>query len=218
MPVIVIDLMLKVVAPEGEEIGVDDVRALLLQCRQHGMHYKKITYDQYQSASSIQYFNSIGIESEKLSVDVTMEPYDSMKEAMYEDRLVLYPYPPLLEELVRLEVKPVAKGKVKVDHPPKGSKDVADAVAGVVYHCTLAKKTAQVDPSFGDLYSVPDGAIPSTWVHPAAGLMPTTVRDKDGNDVLLPGRKKRTIDDILFRGAPGWEDPADEVDGFIGFA
>lgn len=206
-PVIEIDLMLRISAPPGGEIQVDYVRGLLLELREYGCNFQKITYDQYQSASSIQAFQRMGIESDKLSVDKSMEPYDTMKEAILEDRLILYEYEPFVEEAVRLEKN---EQKNKVDHPPKGSKDVTDAVAGVCYHCTLEKMYAQVDPSYGELDDGDIGMVPPTWIHPARGWEP--VIDEKGR--LRPGKRRLTIDEILF----GEAEDSDESEYFFGFA
>lgn len=54
-----------------------------------------------------------------------------MKEAILEKRLDYYPYPKFIHECKYLEL---IQGK-KVDHPIGKSKDCADAVAGVCFHC-----------------------------------------------------------------------------------
>ena len=62
-------------------------------------------------------------------MDRTIEPYNLLKESFYEKRIDIA-YNEILEsELIHLEL---IKG-IKVDHPPKHSKDLADAVAGVVF-------------------------------------------------------------------------------------
>ena len=53
-----------------------------------------------------------------------------MQELINTDQLAYYPHPVLVREAKALELK---NGR-KVDHPPNGSKDVVDAVAGAVYH------------------------------------------------------------------------------------
>jgi len=53
-----------------------------------------------------------------------------MKELFYNGRMKIYNSEILLTELKRLEL---VEGK-KVDHPAKGSKDVADAVAGATFN------------------------------------------------------------------------------------
>lgn len=193
-PIIEIDLMLRIKAPEGGEIRVSDVRGLLLELRQYGCNLAKVTYDQFQSAESIQTLERYGIESEVLSVDRDMEAYNAMKEAAIEDRLIIYDYRPFVEEVARLEkVEGANRGKGKVDHPPKGSKDVTDAVAGVCYHCTLEEAPVVLGPSLGDFTDAP-AKTPEDWQNPAAGLEPTL----DRRDRRKPGQRRRTVDDLMF--------------------
>lgn len=61
-------------------------------------------------------------------MDRQLEPYNLLKEAIYEERIDIPYHEVLSRELSNLEL---VNGN-KVDHPPKGSKDVADAVAGVI--------------------------------------------------------------------------------------
>ena len=62
-----------------------------------------------------------------LSVDRDMIAYDTLKSLIATDRLSCIQNDTFLSEMRRLELK---QGK-KVDHPPNGSKDCADAVAGI---------------------------------------------------------------------------------------
>ena len=63
---------------------------------------------------------------------------EKLKQALYEGRLRMYEYQPFIDEALSLEYD-TAKGKV--DHPLAGSKDVTDAVAGVLEG--LAKRATQ---------------------------------------------------------------------------
>lgn len=138
-PIIETDLVLRVVPPTGDEIFLGDIRALVYQFIDHGFHIGYASMDSYQSADTLQQFRLRGIDGEVLSVDRTEEPYDIFKTALYEDRLWLQPSP-LLEKELR-ELQRVSKGstsKFKIDHPRKGSKDLADGVAGVA--CLLTRR------------------------------------------------------------------------------
>jgi hypothetical protein len=129
-PHIVIDLMLRVNPPSGEQIFLPDVRRLVYELQDHGFHLSGFSCDSYQSAEMIQQMKHRGVKSEVISVDRTMDPYDALKSALYEGRIEFYKYDPFISELRSLEYDRV---KGKVDHPIAGTKDVADAVAGVVY-------------------------------------------------------------------------------------
>ena len=89
----------------------------------------RVTMDSWNSAEAIQKLNAKGYTAEVLSVDKTTVPYEQLKAALYENRISYYEYPPLLQELRELEHDRVKK---KIDHPPRGGKDVADALAACV--------------------------------------------------------------------------------------
>ena len=65
-------------------------------------------------------------------MDTTPDAYDNLKTAFYEDRVKYYAYEPVLKELQDLQETWHGKRR-KIDHPPKKSKDVADALAGVCF-------------------------------------------------------------------------------------
>ena len=132
MPVIVIEFMLQIVAPKYGEIEIANVRNLIHELKSYGYRIQKATFDQYQSVDSQQQLNRAGIDSGRLSVDSDPSAYNAYKDAIYEDRLITYYYEPAYWETIKLE-KNETTGKI--DHPKGGTKDVADAVAGVCYLC-----------------------------------------------------------------------------------
>ena len=129
-PFIVVDFALKVIPPVGDEIILSDIRHLIYQLSAHGFTITSISCDSHQSVDTLQQFARKGYNAQLVSVDKTMDPYLLLKEALYEDRVSMYPYPPLLEELVHLQED---KKKRKVDHDAWHSKDVADCLAAVTY-------------------------------------------------------------------------------------
>jgi hypothetical protein len=138
-PIIVVDLMLQILPPIGDEIILGDVRKLVYQLSRRGYMITCVSLDSWNSADAIQKLTQRGFNGVQLSVDRTMAPYDLLKTALYENRIHYYEYEPLLRELKSLEHDRV---KGKVDHPVAGSKDVADALAGCVY--TLTENTSHV--------------------------------------------------------------------------
>lgn len=203
-PHIVIDLMLRINAPKHGEIRSSDVRGLLMELREYGCNLHKVTADQFQSAAMLQELDRVGIEAELLSVDRNMDGYNALKEAALEDRLTLYPYMPFVEEASRLEKQESAnRGKGKVDHPPKGSKDVTDAVAGVCLHCALEHSPAVIDPSRGEYTDSRRMKQPDEWVDPAG----SHGHEKGTN---------RSMDDLMFPSDD--EDHEGYVDDYVGFA
>lgn len=129
-PVYVVDLVLQVIPPPGEEIILGDVRRIIYELHAHGYMITHVSLDSFQSRDTLQQLQQKGYAADLVSVDTSMEPYETLKTALYENRLFVYEYPPLIKELQQLEKDAVRR---KVDHPPRGSKDVADALAGVCY-------------------------------------------------------------------------------------
>lgn len=148
-PIIVIEFMLRIKPPKGGEIQFADVRSLVYELRSYGYPIRRVTYDSFQSKDSQQQFKQAGIDSVTVSADTNPAVYEAYKNALYEDRLITYHYDPLFEETIRLERN---EKKNKVDHPANGSKDVADAVAGVCYACeSEGVKEPTPPPSFGEM-------------------------------------------------------------------
>jgi len=131
LPITRVDLALRIVPPPRGEIDIPRIRALLHQLRDIGMPFGLITFDQYQSQESVKSLKDAGFRCDNFSVDDDTTAYDMLKQALYDERLLCYEFPKLVEELARLE-----RAGHKVDHPAQvgSSKDVADCLAAVVHH------------------------------------------------------------------------------------
>jgi len=101
---------------------------LILELVGRGFNVAQVSYDGWQSASSIQRLRKRGVNARVVSVDRNLSAYDTLKEMINLGRLRICDYEPFFEEARRLRL---VRG-TKVDHPPGGSKDVTDAVAGAV--------------------------------------------------------------------------------------
>jgi hypothetical protein len=143
-PRVVVELMHRIEAPRGGEISLSAPRELIMALRERGFSIAQVSYDGWQSADSRQWLARRGIQTTTVSVDRTMEAYETLKELLLDGRLWVYEYAPFMTEMQRLEV---VHG-TKVDHPAGGSKDVTDAVAGAVSeavrHCGRVGLRAQV--------------------------------------------------------------------------
>lgn len=137
LPIIHIDALLRIDPPVGGEIKLYKVRDIVHALRSVGLNIRWGTFDQFQSRDSMQLLRQAGLAVGYQSVDVGTAPYDFVKNALYDGRLSLPEHSPLQLELVSLE-KDTKKNKI--DHPPGGSKDVADALAGVVYGLTMRRE------------------------------------------------------------------------------
>ncbi len=124
---IAIDLMMRIEAPPGGEIQFSDVRQIVYTLQERGFPIFEVSYDGWQSVDSIQILKEKGYNAYVLSVDRTTSAYDTLKEMLHTGRIDMYKFEWFIKEYKRLEL---IKGR-KVDHPAGGSKDVADAVAGV---------------------------------------------------------------------------------------
>lgn len=143
-PIYVVDFILRVVPPTGAEIILGDIRRMIYELTAHGYLITTVSMDSYQSVDGLQQLSQKGYNALDISVDTTPDPYDNLKTALYEDRLFYYEYPPLLEELRKLEQKWNAQKKRKIDHPPRGGKDAADALAGCLW--TLSQNSPSSQP------------------------------------------------------------------------
>lgn len=158
LPIFLVDLALRIRPPTAGEIDLGDVRQLVYMLREHGYRITQLTMDRYNSADTLQQVRKKGIKSELLSVDVKPEPYEHLKTAFYEERVVMYDYPPLLQELQQLEKD---HRKNKVDHPAMGSKDIADALAGTLYSLSQTRGTGSALPILPGVSYSPRDATPS---------------------------------------------------------
>lgn len=130
LPEIVYDFILEVRPPKNGEILFHKIRALLMQLRQLGLPIQWVTMDSYQSTDMKQMLAAQGFSTGIKSVDTDTLPYDFLKQALYDHRVRAPVHKRAEIEIIRLERDPKSH---KIDHPPKGSKDCSDAMAGVAY-------------------------------------------------------------------------------------
>jgi hypothetical protein len=205
-PLIWVDFILRILPPKGGEIFLGDVRNLVYQLAEHGFPISKVTMDSFQSAESVQNFKLKGYQSEVISVDATIQPYQMLKGTLYEGRISYYEYPILQEELSKLELDWERK---KVDHPPSGSKDCADALCGLVW--SLSQKYSKEGAR---TY----GAPPMQGISEAPQqeeYVPVDSKHKKAGEILWPDE----YEDQLFRemdekGMEDWGNP-DEMPPFL---
>lgn len=135
LPYIEFDMLLSVKKEEEfGEVELQRILNLIYNLRKYGYKIRFSSADGFQSAHIQQVLKRNGIKNEYISMDRTLEPYETFRSAVYDGR-VKCPYNAILEkELIQLEKDYVNN---KVDHPVKGSKDLADAVGQVVYNCHM---------------------------------------------------------------------------------
>lgn len=129
LPVINMDLIKTWRAEFGHEINFASIRSMIVElCRKFDV--AKVTFDMWQSIDMIQGLNNEGINAEWHTV--SKKDYDTLSTAIYDGRFKGYYDEHLVEEEL-LKLRLITN--TKVDHPNKGSKDKADAVAGATFQC-----------------------------------------------------------------------------------
>jgi hypothetical protein len=134
-PFVVVDFMIRYEANLGadppREIQIRWARELCLELRRRGFNVRWFSFDGFQSVDSMQILEQNGIETKRVSTDLTVEPYRGLRDLFNEGRIeVPLKYvdgtePSILRELYSLNKQ--ASGKL--DHPVGGSKDQADSLA-----------------------------------------------------------------------------------------
>jgi hypothetical protein len=129
LPIINMDFIKSWQANPYEEIPLSEIRELIVQlCRMFDV--AMVTFDQWQSADMIQSLRSMNINADLHTV--AKRDYDTLSTAIYDERFRGYWNELLVEdELLKLRLI----NNTKVDHPTKGSKDLADSIAGATYMC-----------------------------------------------------------------------------------
>lgn len=134
LPIIQYDFILEVRPPRGGEIEFENIRKLLYLLRDRlKMPIKWVTFDQYQSKDSMQVLHNNGFIVGYQSMDTDTYAYDLLKQAFYDTRVRAPTHPKAQKELITLEIN---QKDNKIDHPPNGSKDVSDSMAGVAIGLT----------------------------------------------------------------------------------
>jgi hypothetical protein len=139
LPQFIVETAMTIRPSPSAELDFGDLRSWLTQMKTfYDFNLKQISFDGYQSRESIQALRKAGIWARERSVDRTTEPYDHLRRALYQDRVAIVESETLLRELSQLEIN---EEKGKIDHPPRGSKDLADSVAAAVFAASQDRRT-----------------------------------------------------------------------------
>lgn len=155
------------------ELDIVEVRKWIVALKEYyGFNIHTVSYDGFQSSESMQMLRRVGIMSVKISVDTTMEPYELLKAAIYQDRFDCQDHEILKLELTGLEHN---NRKKKIDHPVRGTKDLADAAAGAVFSASqsrVIRAETMVSTSTGETSErTADGRLKIT-TRPSSGRRP----------------------------------------------
>jgi hypothetical protein len=136
LPVIQFDFILEVLPPKGGEIDYGRIRRMLYMVNKH-VKLKWVSADTHQSKDMLQILAGQGFTTGTQSMDTDNLAYDMLKQAIYDGRVVCPPQIKAIKEASQLELVPSSG---VIDHPPNGSKDLTDAMAGVVYGLTMRRE------------------------------------------------------------------------------
>jgi hypothetical protein len=126
-PLVVVDAVRWWTPTADKTVDFKDVKNYILDLRNRGFKIKLVTFDRWNSLDIMNELKASGMNSETLSV--AKKHYEDMQMLVAEERIVGPAIRLLIEELLQLRII-----RDKVDHPRKGSKDLADAVCGAIYN------------------------------------------------------------------------------------
>lgn len=132
-PIVEIDAIRYWTPTKDKSVDFTEVKDYILSLRTKGFNIRVCTFDRWNSHDMMQQLKAYGINTELLSV--AKKHYDDMAMVVAEERLTGPHIPLLIDELLQLKIM-----RDRVDHPRKGSKDLADAVCGAVYNAISRSK------------------------------------------------------------------------------
>jgi hypothetical protein len=126
-PVVEVDAVMYWTPTAEKSVDFTEVKDYILSLKSAGFNIKMCTFDRWNSHDMMQQLKQYGINTEILSV--AKKHYDDMAMVILEERIKGPHIKLLIDELLQLRIM-----RDKVDHPRKGSKDLADAVCGSIYN------------------------------------------------------------------------------------
>ena len=132
-PIVEIDAVRFWTPTKDKSVDFTEVKDYILSLKTRGFKIRVCTFDRWNSHDMMQQLKQYGINTEILSV--AKKHYDDMAMVVAEERVVGPHIPLLIDELCQLRIM-----RDRVDHPRKGSKDLADAVCGSIYNSISRSK------------------------------------------------------------------------------
>jgi phage terminase large subunit-like protein len=113
---------------KDKNVDFTEVREYIVSLQRRGFNIKLVTFDRWESYDISKELREYGLRVENLSV--AKKHYTDMAMVVHEERLAGPQIQLLIDELLALRIMP----NDKVDHPRKGSKDLADATCGSIFN------------------------------------------------------------------------------------
>ena len=126
-PIVVVDAVRYWTPTADKSVDFTEVKDYILSLKTRGFNIRVCTFDRWNSHDMMQQLKQYGINTEILSV--AKKHYDDMAMVVAEDRIKGPAIQLLIDELLQLKIM-----RDRVDHPRKGSKDLADAVCGSIFN------------------------------------------------------------------------------------
>jgi hypothetical protein len=126
-PIVEVDAVRYWTPTPDKSVDFTEVKDYILSLKTRGFNIAVCTFDRWNSHDMMQQLKQYGINTEILSV--AKKHYDDMAMVVAEERLIGPHIPLLIDELCQLRIM-----RDKVDHPRKGSKDLADATCGAIFN------------------------------------------------------------------------------------
>jgi hypothetical protein len=178
-PIVEVDAVRYWTPTPDKSVDFTEVKDYILSLRTRGFKIRVCTFDRWNSHDMMQQLKQYGINTEILSV--AKKHYDDMAMVVLEERLSGPHIPLLIDELLQLKIM-----RDKVDHPRKGSKDLADAVCGSIFNAisrTRFDSNQEVNihtyesMSYDNDFMTKDDGETSSYNMIRAPKMPETLRD-----------------------------------------
>jgi len=138
-PYVIVDAVRWWTPTSDKSVDFTEVRDYITSLKHRGFNIKLVTFDRWNSHDMMESLRAYGMNAEILSV--AKKHYEDMALVLMEERLEGPRIQLLIDELLQLRIV-----KDKIDHPRKGSKDLADAVSGAIYNA-VSKTPKDFNPT-----------------------------------------------------------------------
>lgn len=127
-PKVIVDAVRYWTPTSDKSVDFTEVKEYIIGLKRRGFNIRRVTFDRWNSFDMMEQLKAQGMNCEILSV--AKKHYEDMALVVMEERLSGPFLPLLIDELLQLRIVK----RDKVDHPRKGSKDLADATCGAIYN------------------------------------------------------------------------------------
>ena len=106
VPVFHVDGVLRIVASSTGEINHEEVRSIIYRLSEGGLGIRSVSMDHWMSVPNMQAFKKKGYRVEEISTVKKIDPFETVRGCLYEERIKSPIYDLLRNELRSLELDP----------------------------------------------------------------------------------------------------------------